>query len=129
MGFDIVIQLTLTMCEETGKPYYLSYDKEKNLLEKIYGVPDVEVPEHLRKYLRGKGHFYHIYTGYFEENDSRTVPVEEFLEQYPKWEEVKKYEEYHEEIRSCWSFEDHKNFKDLLQWCNEAGPSFEVCWY
>jgi hypothetical protein len=122
MGFDLYIHMTLMMDETTGKPFYFG----KNL-EKIYELPAVEIPEELRKYLYGRGHFFHVYTDKFNRKDIFEVSVSTFLERYPTW---KRFEEsdYYEDDPSCWSRDDHKNFKKLLKFLEDQPIGFTVSW-
>lgn len=127
MGFDIFITMTLQMCPETGKPYYYKYNKYTGV-NKIYEIPSLEVPQQLRKYLVGRGHFFHAYTDHFNDREVYDTSVDVFLEEFPTWEDVTGYEAYHEDIPEFWNEEDHENFKKLLQWCSVQDCSFRVVW-
>lgn len=123
MGFDIHLTLMLHLCSETGKPYYF-LTSEDGSIEKIYGVPEVEVPTDFRKYLVGRGHHFHAYTEYFNEIEQYDVDVEEFLLHYPSWEEVQENVNYDE----SWTKEDHVGFEDLLSWCSGQSYFYRVSW-
>ena len=123
MGFDMNVMMELFMCPATGSPYYYT----KNF-EKVYDLSNlIVVPEDLRNYLNGRGHIFHAYTDYFDARDVSDVSVEEFLEQFPKWKEVKKSGYYEPDYD--WSQEDHKTFKKLLKWCCKQDVNFKVSWY
>lgn len=123
MGFDITIEMVLHMCNKTGKPYY--YNK---FSERIYDLPSIEVPQELRKYLVGRGHLFHAYTKYFNDQDRYNVSVEAFLEHYPSWDEVIEHEEFRDDIPGFWNEDDHIGFRDLLEWCMEQEVSFRISW-
>lgn len=114
------------MCPASGKPYYLRWNKELKNYEKIYELHNIIVPEKMCEYLVGRGHHFHAYTGDFNEEERYDVTVEEFLEQYPSWEEVMENHSWDDECG--WIEEDHEGFKRLLEWCCEQDVSFRVCW-
>ena len=126
MGFDINVNMVLHMCPKTGKPFYYGYKKETNNYEKIYELPTLVVPETIREYLVGRGHIFHAYTEFFNENDVYDVSVEDFLEHYPSWEEVVEHSSYEDDC--CWTDEDHEGFKQLLEWCMKQTVAFRVNW-
>ena len=119
MGFDINIEMVLHVCNKTGKPYY--YGKN---FERIYEIPPITVPEHLREYLEGRGPVFHAYTGHFNAQDIYNVTTYGFLQQYPTWDSVQEEYEDHE----YWTEEDHNKFKELLEWCNKQSVVFRVSW-
>ena len=119
MGFDINIEMILSMCEETGKPFY--YGKG---FERIYELPILEVPQELQEYLVGRGPIFHAYTDHFNYENRYNVSVKEFLEDYPSWLSVQ--EEY--PSHNYWLEEDHNKFKELLEWCEKQKVSFRVSW-
>lgn len=120
MGFDLSIDMCLGMCTTTGKPY--SYDKD---FKKCYDIPSVEIPEELRKYLEQRGPYLHIYTSHFNEQDRYDVNVNEFLEEFPSWEDVLAHPNYDEEY---WTEEEHTTFLKLLKLCAKSTVSFRVSW-
>lgn len=128
MGFDINICLQLLMCPETGKPYYLHWDKRAKKITKEYSIPTIEIPESLRKYLEGRGHFFHAYTEYFNERDIFSTGVREFIEKFPDWKEVCESEHYSEDMADSWTEKDHDNFLDLLDFLSEQEVSYTICW-
>ena len=126
MGFDINISLVLGMCEETGKPFYYKYNKYTGV-QKSYEIPNVEVPKELRPYLVGRGHIFHAYTKTFNERDVYETSVEQFLENFPSWDDVQAHENY-EEGECGWTEYDHENFKKLVEWCSVQDCSFRISW-
>ena len=119
MGFDINIEMVLSMCKVTGKPYYLGAN-----FEHIYDIGDIVVPEHLKEYLVGRGPVFHAYTSDFNYENRYNVSVYEFLEHYPSWEDVHKEYEDHD----YWTEDDHNKFKELLEWCKKQCVDFRVSW-
>ncbi len=122
MGFDLYIHMTLMMDEATGKPYYFN-----TKCEKIYELPTVEIPEELRKYLYGRGHFFHVYTDKFNRKDIFEVNVSTFLEKYPSWKRFTESDYYDDEYQD-WTRADHKNFKKLLEFLADQPVGFTVSW-
>ena len=119
MGFDIAIEMNLSMDVATGKPYY--YGKN---FEHIYDISSIVVPEHLRIYLVGRGPIFHAYTSEFNYENRYNVSVSEFLEHYPSWDSV--HEDYAD--HDYWTESDHNKFKELLEWCQKQPVSFNVSW-
>lgn len=118
MGFDIFVELSLMMCDETGKPFYYRYDEGTKKLNRIYDLPLLEVPQELRKYLVGRGHLFQAYTKYFDDNNMGfNISVEAFLENYPSWDEVIEHDEFRDDIPGVWNEDDHVGFRTLLEWC------------
>jgi hypothetical protein len=128
MGFDIMINVCFNMCSETGKPFYYKFDKNTQILNRIYEMPSIEVPQQLRKYLVGRGHLFHAYTDTFNERDVFQACADQFLEYYPTWEQVMANEEFRDDIVDFWNEEDHTNFKKLLEWCTDQDFTFQVTW-
>jgi hypothetical protein len=129
MGFDINVEVCFLMCAETGKPFYYHYDEATKKMSRKYEMPSFDVPENLRKYLVGRGHLFHAYTQYFEDNDlGFNVSAETFLENYPSWEEVMEHEEFRDDIPDFWNEDDHIGFKQLLEWCVKQDCSFQLTW-
>jgi hypothetical protein len=129
MGFDIFVELTFMMCDEKGKPFYYEYDDGTKKLNRIYDLPSIEVPQELRKYLVGRGHLFHAYTKYFDDNNMGfNVSVEAFLEHYPSWDEVIEHAEFRDDIPGFWNEDDHVGFRDLLEWCSKKKCAFHVTW-
>lgn len=114
------------MCPARGKPYYIK--KVNTRYEKCYEIPDITVPDKICDYLEGRGHLFHAYTDYFNEQDIFNVSVDEFLEHYPSWEDVQKHDYFRDDIVGYWSEKDHDWFKLLLEWCVKQEVSFRVMW-
>ena len=124
MGFDLFITLKLHMCDGTGKPYYYDKDFSKN-----YDISAIVVPEHLRKYLQQRGKYLHAYTDKFNREDRFDVDIDEFLEEFPLWQQVVADEAYDKyECYYYWDEEDHKKFKELLDWCSQQRCYFSLDW-
>jgi len=128
MGFDINICVQLLMCPETGKPYYLHWDKEAKKVTKEYSIPTIEIPEQLRKYLVGRGHLFHAYTEYFNERDIYSTDVRTFQEHYPSWDDVIQNDNYSDDYADAWNEEDHKNFEKLFEFLNDQEVTYTICW-
>jgi hypothetical protein len=122
MGFDLSIEMVMQMCPEKGKPYYMVYDEDTKALEKVYGIPDVQVPEHLAKYLQGRGRHLEVYLK--DLNDDGPEYPYVLLDFYPTFEEVKEWSDYED----YWTEGDHEHFRELLEWCAEQKVSFQVSW-
>lgn len=122
MGFDIYIKMSMMVCPETGRPFYYKKNKETGKTEKLYEFPSVIIPEHLRKYITGRGSHFNAYIEGCVE--SMNCDVDFFLDRFPSWEDV----QIHECYDDSWTSDDHFGFEDLLIWCNEQDVPFEVCW-
>ena len=128
MGFDINVMMEMFMCPATGKPFYYGYDEVTKNLEKVYDLPDISVPAKMCEYLVGRGSIFYAYTEFFNEREVFNVTVDEFLEAYPSWRQVKESNYYSEETTDYWCEEDHEGFKRLLEWCTQQRVMFRVCW-
>lgn len=117
MGFDLHITLTLLLCPVTGKPYVYRNTK-------VYEIPEIEIPEHLRKYLALKGTFLYAYTNSLEQDGfGMHVSADTFLDAFPCWDDVEETLKEDE-----WSEEDHEGLKALVTWCSEQTLEFHVSW-
>jgi hypothetical protein len=124
MGFDLYIYLKLMMCPETGKPYYFGPN-----LEKVYTLPGVTIPEHLHKYLKGRGSQFHAYVHEFTLADQSSADVNEFLNEYPLWKQITSSEWYDETWEEYWTEKEHDEFRELLVYLNESlDCQFTVEW-
>lgn len=123
MGFDIYIKMSMMICPETGRPFYTKKNKETGKYEKLYEFPSVIVPEHLRKYITGRGWHFSAYIEEYVE-PVMNCDVDFMLEGFPSWEDV----QIHEKYDDSWTSDDHFAFEDLLIWCNQQDVPFEVCW-
>lgn len=123
MGFDLCIQMVITMCPIKGKPYYSVYNEETKQHEKVYGIPEIQIPEHLVKYLTGRGWHYQPYIENLANEGYARVDIA--LDQFPSVEEVKEHSSFDEDH---WSEEDHNNFKELLEFLNDQKVDFQLSW-
>ncbi len=123
MGFDLSIEMVMAMCAIKGKPYYLVYNEETKKHEKFYGIPDIQIPEHLVKYLTGRGWHYQPYIENLGNEGNARVDIA--FDQFPSFEEVKEHDSYNEDH---WSEEDHNNFRELLEFLNDQKVCFQVSW-
>ena len=126
MGVDMTISLHLSMCPDTGKPYHYRLNRDTNRLEKVYSLPDLEVPPELKKYLVGSGRVFRAYIDNLTD-DTYEAPMDLFLDSYPSWEKVKESDDY-PDAEEYWTEEDHNNFKRLIEWCNKQDVYFYVSW-
>lgn len=118
MGFDLTIRCVLSLCSETGKPYYWFNS------EKVYTLSLV-VPEPHRKYLNQRGSFFHAYIRRFKDYDHVSeMSVESFLDGYPAWETVLKSEWYHDD----WLKNDHNGFERALEWLSLQNVPYSISW-
>jgi len=121
MGFDLTISLDLSINEDTGLPFVYGPN-----CERLPYVPsEFEVPQKYRKWVRQRGHHFHIYIKKFDEH-GHTVDAEQFLYEYPSWLTVKK------ELGNKWEYEywtedDHNGFKEALEWFTSKN-NFVVDW-
>ena len=127
MGFDINVEVCFHMCNKTGKPYYYKYSKNLGIT-RIYEMPSIEVPEHLREYLVGRGPIFYAYTESYNLRDVYQTSAEQFLEDYPSWTEITTHDTFSEDTLDYWKEDDHIKFKELLKWCVAQGIPFQVSW-
>lgn len=115
MGFDFHIGILLHMDPVTGRPY--TFDL-KELNGKLFELPSPSIPEKLRPYLYIRGPQMKVYTEHFNEKNQYTVCVDQFLEHFPSWKDVKEYIDEHGYSlcidESDWTQQDHYNLKCLL---------------
>ena len=116
------------MCPDTGKPYYLAYNQTTQGIEKEYGLPDVQIPSRLRKYLVGRGHLFHAYTDYFNDRDTFKTDVRTFLEEYPSWEMVMESPYYTDDYEDAWNEGNHIAFRELLELLTQQEAVYTVQW-
>ena len=114
------------MCKETGKPCYMKYIEDDDEPEKIYTLPALHIPEHLRKYLSGNRRSFFPYIWYFHQNNlGDSCSISRFLEHYPLWDNIKD-ETWN---LNTWTEEDHENFKELCSLCQKSKLPFDVKWW
>jgi len=122
MGFDLNIHANLSICSDTGKPYFYISDGSRM---RIYDLSKLVVPKEHRRFLNQRGSIFHAYTTcIFENKDITNMPVYEFLEKYPSWNDVKTYDE------ECnyWTEKDHNEFKAALEWFNHDYIQYRIDW-
>jgi len=124
MGFDLTITLYLSIDPKTGLPFVYAYNHP--ILADLTMIPYVpseyEIPEKHRPYLQQRGHHFHFYIESFTER--MNIDVEDFLNEYPKWQNVVAWmgdREY------GWTEEDHDGFKSALLWLSSKHV-FQVEW-
>lgn len=120
------ISLSLQICNVTGKPCYMKYKEGEDEPEKIYEIPTLHIPAHLKTYLSGDRRSFFPYMWYFHENKlGDSSSISRFLEHYPLWENIKE-QTWH---LYDWTEENHKEFKELLILCEQTRLPFEVKWW
>ena len=123
MGFDFSIQtLPLSICTETGKPFiyrFLNGD-----CKKIY-IEEFVVPEEHRRFTFLCGRVYHIYTRDVSSEDSYSCGIQELLNVFPSWDDVKD-----ETLVVSWGLteEEHNGFYAALTWFAEESDVFIARW-
>jgi len=126
MGFDLYINLTLPIDQNSGMPYVYTTDNSK----KPYSPSNFCVPEKHRLWLKQRGHIFHYYIRDIDGSDTmNTLHTEAFLEKYPEWEDIKKYMELdgEDEESYSWTEKDHDDFKEALQWFSSK-EYFSISW-
>jgi len=125
MGFDLTIHANLTICSDTGKPYFYIDNGHISPSMRIYDLSKLAVPKEYRRFLNMRGGIFHAYTScVFEDNNITNVSVYEFLEKYPSWTDVKAYD------TDCmyWTEKDHDEFKAALEWFNNDCITYRIDW-
>jgi hypothetical protein len=128
MGFDLHINLNLSLDVNTGLPFVWG----NNLEKKPYVPSDLEVPLKYRKWVWQRGHHFHYYIRSINESDLlSSTNVEHFLEKYPEWADVKNWMtlDGEDEESYTWTEKDHDDFKEALKWfASKIYIYFEVSW-
>ena len=124
MGFDLVIQVRFFICENTGKLYY--YQREG--FDRIYGVPEMNIPEKWWKYIKLRGNIFQAYVEYFELRDKNSIDVSELNDNYPIWWDVRDSVDYEDGWEHEWTEKDHKEFREFIKWCSKQDIPFFVSW-
>jgi hypothetical protein len=126
MGFDLYINLTLPIDQNSGMPYVYTTDNSK----KPYSPSNFCVPEKHRLWLKQRGHIFHYYIRDIDGSDTmNTLHTEAFLEKYPEWEDIKSSMELdgEDEESYSWTEKDHDDFKEALQWFSSK-EYFSISW-
>jgi len=117
MGFDITISCALSVCQESGRPYFAGKSGEK-----VFDLAQIAlVPEEYRRFLQMKGSILYEYTRSFGK-DQTTVDAEMFLDGFPPWDEVEEYAD------RKWDSTDHNKFYAAVQWFVNADVNYLVSW-
>ena len=118
MGFDLWISCSLSVCQETGRPYFLGKNGAKEFdLGKI-----VPVPEEYRRFLRMRGPMMYEYTRSFGQYET-IVDAVMFLDGFPPWDEVEK-----DERDEPWTSLDHNKFYAAVEWLAHQDATYLVNW-
>lgn len=126
MGFDLYINLTLPIDQNSGMPYVYTTDNSK----KPYSPSNFCVPEKHRLWLKQRGHIFHYYIRDIDGSDTmNTLHTEAFLEKYPEWKDIKSSMELdgEDEESYSWTEKDHDDFKEALQWFSSK-EYFSISW-
>ncbi len=127
MGFDLLIELSFSICHETGKPFYYIENSNGNL-KKEYNLSNIEVPEKYRKYLKLRGKIFHAYTEHFNLQEIFETDVSIFLDDFPDWKTVCEYKEKFEYSDDEWTEAEHQEFYFALVWCVGQPQRYMVTW-
>jgi len=120
MGFDLFISVSFPLCPETGLMYDYNEDLTKN-----YNIPNIRVPEHLRRFLKQRGHHLRLYTS--RVTDEYSTGADNFLDKFPEWSEIAEDDEYGD-FKDRWIEEDHNLFKVALAWLVNQKVNAIVSW-
>lgn len=123
MGFDFSIQtMPLAICTETGKPFIFQCSNEE--CKKRY-IEEFVVPEEHRRFAFLCGRLYHLYTREVSSEDSYSCSIQELLDFFPNWEDLKD-----ENLVETWGWteEDHNAFQSALTWFAQEGDIFIARW-
>ena len=120
MGFDLFISVSILLCPETGLMYEYNDD-----LTKTYNINNVRVPEHLRRFVKQRGHHLRLYTSRI--TDEYSTGADNFLDKFPEWAEILEDNDY-EDFKDRWTEEDHNLFKETLAWLVGQKVNAIVSW-
>lgn len=120
MGFDLFISVSFPLCPETGLMFEYNDDLTKN-----YNIPNIRVPEHLRRFLKQRGHHLRLYTS--RVTDEYSTGADNFLDKFPEWSEIAEDDEY-DDFKDRWIEEDHNLFKETLAWLVNQKVNAIVSW-
>ena len=120
MGFDLFISVSILLCPETGLMYEYNDD-----LTKTYNINNVRVPEHLRRFVKQRGHYLRLYTS--RVTDEYSTGADNFLDKFPEWAEILEDDEY-DDFKDRWTEEDHNLFKETLAWLVSQKVNAIVSW-
>jgi len=123
MELDIRIMCSFDLCPNSGKPYYLTD------AGKVYGIPEITVPEEFRPFVQQKGVVFHAYTtSRFDPAYSNIteMSVLSFLDGYPEWLDI--MIDLHYDAQSGWTKARHLKFKKALAWFAQQDFDYKVKW-
>jgi hypothetical protein len=120
MGFDLFISVSFPLCPQTGLMYDYNEDLTKN-----YNIPNIRVPEHLRRFLKQRGHHLRLYTS--RVTDEYSTGADNFLDKFPEWSEIAEDDEYGD-FKDRLIEEDHNLFKETLAWLVNQKVNAIVSW-
>lgn len=118
MGFDLWISCSLSVCQETGRHYFL----RKNGVKEFDLTQLPVVPEEFRRFLQMRGPVLYEYTRSFGQYET-IVDAVMFLDGFPPWDEVEK-----DESDCTWSSNDHNKFYAAVEWLAHQDASYLVNW-
>lgn len=96
--------------------------------EKVYEIPNLEIPEQYLPFVQDRGHLYHLYTDYFNDRDIYSTSPVELLKHFPSWEEVASSSIYEGYTEEDWSKKTHNLFREALEWFSSQPYSFQASW-
>ena len=120
MGFVLFISVSFPLCPETGLMFEYNDDLTKN-----YNIPNIRVPEHLRRFLKQRGHHLRLYTS--RVTDEYSTGADNFLDKFPEWSEIAEDDEY-DDFKDRWIEDDHNLFKETLAWLVNQKVNAIVSW-
>ena len=117
MGFDMMISCALSVCKETGRPYFVGQNGAN-----MFDLSQVDiVPLEFRRFLSLRGSIFYEYTRSFGK-DETTVDAAVFFERFPPWDEVECEE------GETWTSLDHNKFYSAMEWFAHADVNYIVSW-
>jgi len=117
MGFDMSISCNLSVCQATGRPYFIGKNGAK-----VFDLAQIAVvPEEFRRFLQLRGPVFYEYTRSFGEYET-IVDAVMFLDGFPPWDEVEEYAD------RKWDSTDHNKFYAAVQWFVNADVNYLVSW-
>ena len=123
MGLTINIHACISICTDTGKPYYIGKNNVDDKYAKLYGIPDIEVPTEYRRFLNEKNNIYLEYLDLDRSYDD----IINILDSFPTWNDIKlSYPNVENDWN--WSEVDHNLFKKALEWFDDQEVRFIMVW-
>jgi hypothetical protein len=122
--FGIKIVLKVSIDPQTGLPIVNYYTNDGSIEQKPFVPIDCKIPEKYTKYIEQHGHHFHSYLRAFVTN-SYKCSIDEFIENYPSWDQLKDDNEY---LEDDWSHSDHLDYRDFMVWMKNSSYEFELEW-